>query len=858
MAIVAERLRVEVEADTDQAEKGLRDLGDEGSKIPTWAKAAGAALAAAFAVDKIVDGVKAAIGAASDLQQSVGGVEAVFGANAATVNAWAAGSAKALGLSSNSYNEFATIVGSQLKNMGMPMEQVTGQTNDLITKGADLAATFGGSTSDAVSALSSLLRGETDPIERYGVSIKQADIAARLAAQGQSNLTGEALKSATAQATLALLTEQTAAAQGKFASEGDTFAGVQQRMAAGWTNIVATIGGAFLPVATQALGWVSDAMDWFGARLPAAMATLSDVFSTLVLAFSAGFAALREGDVTSDGLVGAFETVGDALHTLWTAAGPIFTGLLDTAKAVAAAFMGGLGPAVEGLGGSFGPLLSMLPQLLTMFSPLHLILEALTPVLPQLAGAVGSLVGSLASTLLPVLTTLLPVLSQVAGMLTGALSKAFASLLPVVVQIVPVIGQLVSAVVGALLPVLSAILPVIAQVASILIGALGTALQALIPIVLSLLPVVTSLVGILGGVLLTVVQALSPILVMLAGVIAELLPALMPVVGAVLEVVGALLPLVEVAGDLIGAILPPLVDLLMALLEPILALIGPLLDALVPVLTMVADLLTSFLIPLVGGLALILGTLLTALMPVISAILGGLVTALTTLIKWVVQAVAAIVTFVGDAIAGFGRFASGASEKIGEVIGFFVSIPGKIMDAISGLWQMLYDAGANIIGGLADGIKSAVKKVTGAVGDVLGKARDLLPFSPAKTGPFSGKGWTLYSGRSITSALADGMVDNLRQVQSAGLAVATAAAMNIPGANIGATTGSTASLGAASASVGASPADALGVGSASTYAGPTSITVVDSDGALIGTMRTQAGKVATGQVTPLDEGKSTW
>lgn len=44
-------------------------------------------------------------------------------------------------------------------------------------------------------------------------------------------------------------------------------------------------------------------------------------------------------------------------------------------------------------------------------------------------------------------------------------------------------------------------------------------------------------------------------------------------------------------------------------------------------------------------------------------------------------------------------------------------------------------AGANIVGMIADGIKGAVGKVTGAIGDVVSKIREFLPFSPAKTGP---------------------------------------------------------------------------------------------------------------------------
>jgi phage-related protein len=70
---------------------------------------------------------------------------------------------------------------------------------------------------------------------------------------------------------------------------------------------------------------------------------------------------------------------------------------------------------------------------------------------------------------------------------------------------------------------------------------------------------------------------------------------------------------------------------------------------------------------------------------------------------------------------------------------------------------MLFRAGTSIIQGLIDGIKSMIGKVTGAIGNVLSAARNLLPFSPAKEGPFSGKGWTLYSGRSISEALAQGI-----------------------------------------------------------------------------------------------------
>ncbi|WP_280383368.1 hypothetical protein [Nocardia wallacei] len=188
------------------------------------------------------------INAASDAQQAAGAVESVFGPAAAEVEKFAGAAAQSVGLASSQYNNLAAVLGAQLKNLGIAQDQIAGTTNNLITLGADLAATFGGTTAEAVQALSGVFRGEFDPIERYGVSIKQSDINARLAAQGMTGLTGEALKQAQAQAALAMITEQTAGAQGQFARESNTLAGQQQRMNAELENAKAQLGQALLPM----------------------------------------------------------------------------------------------------------------------------------------------------------------------------------------------------------------------------------------------------------------------------------------------------------------------------------------------------------------------------------------------------------------------------------------------------------------------------------------------------------------------------------------------------------------------------------------------------------------------------------
>ena len=203
------------------------------------------------AVGAVKDYVLESISSASNLEQSMGAVDAIFKEHSTTVKKWSSESAQNVGLSQVAYQEFATVVGAQLKNMNIPMDDVVDQTGNLITLGADLSAQFGGPTSQAVEALSAALRGERDPIERYGVSIKQADVNARLAAKGLNDLEGDARKAAEANETLALIYEQTADASGTFAREADTLAGQQQRLTAEWENAQAKLGTALMPTLTE-------------------------------------------------------------------------------------------------------------------------------------------------------------------------------------------------------------------------------------------------------------------------------------------------------------------------------------------------------------------------------------------------------------------------------------------------------------------------------------------------------------------------------------------------------------------------------------------------------------------------------
>lgn len=244
MAGNSSTLSIRVLVDAAQGARELRQMGDEaqgfGDKLGKIA-AAGAAFAGVTAF------IKGAAEAASKLQQSTGGVEAVFKGSADQVKAWGKQAATSIGLAQSEYQDLATLIGAQLKNAGTAMEDLAPKTNQLIEQGADLAAMYGGTTAEAVAALSSALKGEMDPIEKYGIALNDAAIQAEIAAQGLDTSTAAAKAAAKQQAVLALVTKQGADAWGAAAREQDSYASVMQSLSAVWENTLAQIGTALLP-----------------------------------------------------------------------------------------------------------------------------------------------------------------------------------------------------------------------------------------------------------------------------------------------------------------------------------------------------------------------------------------------------------------------------------------------------------------------------------------------------------------------------------------------------------------------------------------------------------------------------------
>jgi hypothetical protein len=249
MAVGAVVARILTQYSDKGSKAAQKDIAKLGKNFDAFAKKSArafgiAAVASAAALAKIS---KDSIMAASDLSQQFGALDAVFGQNSEQLKEFSK-SMVDYGLSTADAARYAALLGTQLKGLGMEEQDAIDRTKQLQILAADLAATYGGTTADAVAALSSTFKGEYNPIERYGVAIRKSDITARVAAKGLGKLEGELLKSAEAQAAFELIVTKTTAAQGQSRREYNTLAAQLQRVNATFDNMKASLGTALLPV----------------------------------------------------------------------------------------------------------------------------------------------------------------------------------------------------------------------------------------------------------------------------------------------------------------------------------------------------------------------------------------------------------------------------------------------------------------------------------------------------------------------------------------------------------------------------------------------------------------------------------
>jgi phage-related protein len=539
----------------------------------------------------------------------------------------------------------------------------------------------------------------------------------------------------------------------------------------------------------------------FGRLTAAAAKFATNINQRLTSAFESG------------ALENAVNAAVDLLKDLGTVAGNVFKilgnimapvqqaggGLIGTLKEITGALV--QATSTKGFQDAIGALSSVMSTLARTVGPLlGQALAAIGPIFTKLGPPIERLITNLGAALSPIITALGPVLAAAAdavGILVDALSP-----------LLPVIGNLIASLLPPLAPLLAAIGDVFAQAGPV-VQLLGEALSTALAPILAQLP---ALVQPFAQLLTTLAKSVLPIL---AQLVVALAPSLASLGVSFAQILVAAAPLLQVLAQLaaqtlaqLGPALTPIISLA-AQLAAILArqLASAVTNVIIPALRTLTALLNGdfsgawrSLQNLVAGVARYFTTTLASMASAVGSIIRTVVgifrwlyntlignSIVPDLINGIVRWFASLPGRTAAALAGFGARIAGVAASALRSMGNSISrgldaavssireLPGRAASALGNLTGRLISSGRALINGFIQGIRDKAGEVAGAVNSVLSKARDLLPFSPAKEGPFSGKGWTLFSGQSISEALAEGIAQRAALVERAARMVAQTA-----------------------------------------------------------------------------------
>jgi hypothetical protein len=325
MATLAE-LMVKVGVSTQDFTKGMTSMAKDVEKqVSTMEKrfaafdkigdrltGIGKAMSMTFTVPVLAAGA-AAFKFAADLEDAMGAADQIFKGQSGEIKAWADNLENYYGIAESEALSYANTMGAMLQNIGGLSEaEAAKMSGTLVELAGDLTAMFGGTTESAVQALTGALKGNNSMLDNYGMGVNEATIKSKALAMGLI-AEGEQLDLAGKQAaTLALIMEQTADAQGQAAREAEGASGSMRGLMAELKNVATEFGEVLLPILTPFVAKIKELTEKFGALSPetkslivtiagiaAAVGPLLIIFGTLVSSIStiAGVFVLLTGPI---------------------------------------------------------------------------------------------------------------------------------------------------------------------------------------------------------------------------------------------------------------------------------------------------------------------------------------------------------------------------------------------------------------------------------------------------------------------------------------------------------------------------------------------------------------------------------
>lgn len=234
---------------TKRAQSGI-------GKFASYAKAAfaGIAIASAAAIGKLgIDSLKAA----SNYEESLSKVNVIFGETGKRIEEFAATASSSFGQSATQALDAASTFATFGKAAGLEGRGLATFSEELTVLSSDLASFYNTDVSEAITAIGSALRGEAEPIRRFGVLLDDATLRTQAFEMGLIDTTKNALTpQQKSLAAYEVIMKKTIDAQGDFERTSDGLANSQRTLSAVWADVQKQIGDALLPTFTGFVEWL--------------------------------------------------------------------------------------------------------------------------------------------------------------------------------------------------------------------------------------------------------------------------------------------------------------------------------------------------------------------------------------------------------------------------------------------------------------------------------------------------------------------------------------------------------------------------------------------------------------------------
>lgn len=228
----------------------------------------------------------------AQLEDTIAAAGVTFGEYSDQIEEFAKSAARNFGISKvaalDAANQFAALG----KSAGLTGEELAGFSTEMVSLAGDMASFRGTSVEDAITAIGSGLRGEQEPLRRFGVLLGDATLKARAMAMGIYDGNGVLTAQQKVLAAQAEILAQTSDAQGDFARTSDSTANSLKIAAAEMENAKAAAGEALAPALTALTQTLTPVLQGFAA-LPSELQTVTVNAALAAGAFSTASQALQ-------------------------------------------------------------------------------------------------------------------------------------------------------------------------------------------------------------------------------------------------------------------------------------------------------------------------------------------------------------------------------------------------------------------------------------------------------------------------------------------------------------------------------------------------------------------------------------